>query len=199
MSITCDQRPGRHRLASRSDHPSSATDRTGRSGLHQSSGGRAMDHQFDVLTRVFATCTSRRRALALLAAMTVAGSRPGRAAAQGDASTCEIRSDRLRWSLRRSPVRYEQLWSVRRDLRERARSRRVPQRRLRARELPGRYRVLRRRRRLPRPHFRSGTLRGLRQSLRQRCLQRWRLRRGRRYLRGGSGRLRRYLRRYVLQ
>ena len=49
-----------------------------------------MDHQFDVLTRVFATCTTRRQALALLAAMTVAGNRPGRAAAvQGDASTCE--------------------------------------------------------------------------------------------------------------
>ena len=48
-----------------------------------------MEHQFDVLTRVFATCTSRREALALLAAMTVAGSRPGRASAQGDASTCE--------------------------------------------------------------------------------------------------------------
>ena len=49
-----------------------------------------MDHQFDVLTRTFATCTSRRRALVLLAAMTVAGSRPGRTlAAQGDASTCE--------------------------------------------------------------------------------------------------------------
>jgi hypothetical protein len=47
-----------------------------------------MDHQFDVLTRVFAACTSRRRALALLAAMTVAGSRPGRAAAQGDAPAC---------------------------------------------------------------------------------------------------------------
>jgi hypothetical protein len=45
-----------------------------------------MDHQFDVLTRVFATCTSRRKALALLAAMTVAGSRPGRASAQ---ATCE--------------------------------------------------------------------------------------------------------------
>src|SRR5688500_1063129 len=58
---------------------------------HTSSGGRAVDHQFDVLTRVFATCTSRRRALALLAAMTVVGSRPGRAsAAQGDASTCEV-------------------------------------------------------------------------------------------------------------
>jgi hypothetical protein len=48
-----------------------------------------MDHQFDVLTRVFASCTSRRKALALLAAMTVTGSRPGRVAAQGDASTCE--------------------------------------------------------------------------------------------------------------
>ena len=48
-----------------------------------------MDHQFDVLTRVFATCASRRQALSLLAAMTVAGSRPGRAAAQADASTCE--------------------------------------------------------------------------------------------------------------
>ena len=48
-----------------------------------------MDHQFDVLTRVFARCTSRRKALALLAAMTVAGSRPGRVAAQGDASACE--------------------------------------------------------------------------------------------------------------
>ncbi len=49
-----------------------------------------MDHQFDALTRVFATCTSRRQALALLAAMTVAGSRPGRAsAAQADASACE--------------------------------------------------------------------------------------------------------------
>jgi hypothetical protein len=48
-----------------------------------------MDHQFDVLTRVFATCTSRRKALALLAAMTVVGSRPGRASAQSDASTCK--------------------------------------------------------------------------------------------------------------
>ena len=49
-----------------------------------------MEHQFDVLTRVFATSTSRRRAVALLAAMTVVGSRPGRAsAAQGDASMCE--------------------------------------------------------------------------------------------------------------
>ncbi len=45
-----------------------------------------MDHQFDVLTRVFATCTSRRLALALLAAMTVAGSRPGRATAAQCAS-----------------------------------------------------------------------------------------------------------------
>jgi hypothetical protein len=49
-----------------------------------------MEHQFDVVTRAFATCTSRRQALALLAAMTVAGSRAGRAAAaQADASTCE--------------------------------------------------------------------------------------------------------------
>jgi hypothetical protein len=49
-----------------------------------------VDHQFDVLTRVFARCTSRRQALALLAAMTVASSRTGRAvAAQADASTCE--------------------------------------------------------------------------------------------------------------
>jgi hypothetical protein len=49
-----------------------------------------VDHQFDVLTRVFATCTSRRQALALLAAMTVAGSRQGRvSAAQADAATCE--------------------------------------------------------------------------------------------------------------
>ncbi len=47
-----------------------------------------MDHQFDALTRVFATCSSRRQALALLAAMTVAGGRAGRASAQGDASTC---------------------------------------------------------------------------------------------------------------
>ena len=30
-----------------------------------------MDHQFDVLTRIFATCTSRRQAIGLLAAMTV--------------------------------------------------------------------------------------------------------------------------------
>ena len=36
-----------------------------------------MDHQFDVLTRIFATCTSRRQAIALLAAMTAVGSRPG--------------------------------------------------------------------------------------------------------------------------
>jgi hypothetical protein len=48
-----------------------------------------MDHQFDVLTRVFARCTSRRQALALLAAMTVAGNRSGRVLAQGDATTCE--------------------------------------------------------------------------------------------------------------
>ena len=49
-----------------------------------------MDHQFDVLTRIFATCTSRRQAIGLLAAMTAVGSDPGRAAAaQADASTCE--------------------------------------------------------------------------------------------------------------
>jgi hypothetical protein len=49
-----------------------------------------MEHQFDVVTRAFATCTSRRQALALLAAMTVVGSRAGRAAAaQADASACE--------------------------------------------------------------------------------------------------------------
>ena len=48
-----------------------------------------MDHQFDILTRVFAACTSRRKALALLAAMTVAGGRSARASAQSDASTCE--------------------------------------------------------------------------------------------------------------
>src|SRR5215207_2977236 len=89
MPITCDQRLGHQRLASRRDHPSVATYLTGRIALHRSRGGRAMDHQFDVLTRVFARCTSRRKALALLAAMTVAGSRPGRVAAQGDASACE--------------------------------------------------------------------------------------------------------------
>jgi hypothetical protein len=49
-----------------------------------------MDHQFDVLTRIFATCTSRRQAIGLLAAMTAVGSHPGRAAAaQADASICE--------------------------------------------------------------------------------------------------------------
>src|SRR5215207_1839855 len=89
MPITCRQRSGHYLLASRRDLPSLATDPTGRIALQRSSGGRAMDHQFDVLTRVFATCTSRREALALLAAMSVAGSRPGRASAQGDASTCE--------------------------------------------------------------------------------------------------------------
>lgn len=50
------------------------------------------DQRFDVLTRVFASCTSRRQALALLATMTAVGSRPGRvSAAQADASTptCE--------------------------------------------------------------------------------------------------------------
>ena len=63
--------------------------------------------------------------------------------------------------LRRSPIRPEQLWGVRRDLRERTRSRRVPERRLRACELPRRCDVLRCRRRLPRPFLRSRTLWGV--------------------------------------
>ena len=179
--------------------PSLSADLTCRLVGHQSSGGRAMDHQFDVLTRVFATCTSRREALALLAAMTVAGSRPGRASAQGDASTCEsgltdcggtcvdLQSD-LNNCGACGEICESGLVPVecRSGVCERA-------------NCPVGIDVLRHRGRLPRPHLRSGTLRGLRQRLRQRSLQRWRLRRGRRYLRGRSGRLRRYLRRYVLQ
>src|SRR5215207_7227811 len=90
MSITCEEHSGLLTWEPRSALSSPATNRSGWFAFHSSSGGRAVDHQFDVLTRTFATCTSRRRALPLLAAMTVADSRPGRtSAAQEDASTCE--------------------------------------------------------------------------------------------------------------
>src|SRR3954464_15825550 len=90
MQIMCEEHSGLPKREERSAFSSPTTCPAGRFAFHKSSGGRAMEHQFDVLTRVFATCTSRRRALALLAAMTVGGSRAGRAsAAQGDAYTCE--------------------------------------------------------------------------------------------------------------
>lgn len=50
------------------------------------------DQRFDILTRIFATCSSRRQALSLLAAIAVAGGRPRRvSAAQADAPapSCE--------------------------------------------------------------------------------------------------------------
>src|SRR3954451_25407175 len=89
MQIMCDEHSGLAKREERSAFSSPATSPAGQFALHKRSGGRAMEHRFDVLTRVFATCTSRRRALALLAAMTVAGGRAGRVSAQGDASTCE--------------------------------------------------------------------------------------------------------------
>ncbi len=200
MSITCDERSGRHRLASRSELPSPATDRAGRVRIaieqrrtcHGPSVRRA-DPQS--LPRV----PHAGKALALLAAMTVAGSRPGRAAAaQADASTCEagltdcggvcvdLQSDMNNCGACGEICESELVpVECRSGVCERA-------------NCPVGVDVLRRRRRLPRPLLRSRTLRGLSAALCQRCLQRWRLRRGWR-LRGGSDRLRRCLRRYVLQ